>query len=243
MNLAATLVLLSATASAEVTRLGLFKAAVSDAEPPESEERSASVGVFYGEPWPRHHAGRDDSNRTEAVAKMIAAEVGDGVEATLFEDMPEGFDFSEFDSIIVGAPTYNTGEAFKRSSTGWDEWLYDTLPNIDISGKNVAVFCTGKAAYLDREGGYPENFGDVAGELYDRFAEKGTTVFGFTSTEGYNPFTASKAIRNGKFVGQVFDQKSQEELSPGRAKNWVAQLREEGFFTVGGDISSSTSHD
>ena len=135
----------------------MYKATVGDAAPPQSEERPANVGIFYGEPWPRHHAGRADSNRTEAVAKMIAAEVGDGQEVTLFEDMPDGFDFSEFDSIIVGSPTYNTGETFKRSNTGWDDWLYDELPNIDISGKNVAVFCTGKQAYGDNmEKGYPE---------------------------------------------------------------------------------------
>ena len=73
------------------------------------------------------------------------------------------------------------------------------------------------------------------GEIYDKFAERGATMFGFTdanhdpSTGGYN-FTHSKFVRNGQFMGKMFDQKSQEELSPGRATEWVAQLRDEGFF-------------
>ena len=57
---------------------------------------------------------------------------------------------------------------------------------------------------------------DAAGELYDRFAEWGCTMHGFTSTEGY-AFAKSKAERDGQFVGRMFDQKNQAELSADRA--------------------------
>merc|ERR1719401_2812600 len=80
-----------------------------------------------------------------------------------------------------------------------------------------------------------QNFGDAMGELYDRFAEVGATIFGATPANrdfengGYN-FTKSKFERNGQFMGMMFDQKIQPELSPDRAANWVQQLRDEGFF-------------
>ena len=41
-------------------------------------------------------------------------------------------------------------------------------------------------------------------------------MFGFTSTEGYS-YTKSKAERDGRFIGQMFDQKNQADLSEDRA--------------------------
>ena len=41
-------------------------------------------------------------------------------------------------------------------------------------------------------------------------------MFGSTSTDGYS-YTSSKAERDGQFIGQLFDQKNQEDLSEARA--------------------------
>ena len=41
-------------------------------------------------------------------------------------------------------------------------------------------------------------------------------MFGFTSTDGYT-YTKSKAEHDGQFIGQIFDQKNQEDLSENRA--------------------------
>ena len=57
---------------------------------------------------------------------------------------------------------------------------------------------------------------DAAGELYDQFKKAGCNMFGFTSTEGYS-YTASKAVRDGQFIGQMFDQRNQKDLTEGRA--------------------------
>jgi len=54
-------------------------------------------------------------------------------------------------------------------------------------------------------------------------------MMGFTSTDGYD-HSSSKAERDGKFVGLLCDEDNQSELSEGRANDWVAQLKEEGFF-------------
>merc|ERR1712176_1321629 len=74
---------------------------------------------------------------------------------------------SGLDSIIVGAPTWHTGEDEQRSGTEWDTWLYDTLPNLDLNGQNVAVFGCGDQA------SYSEYYCDAAGELYDLFSAAG----------------------------------------------------------------------
>merc|ERR1712085_211092 len=113
------------------------------------------------------------------------------------------------DSLIVGAPTWNTGADEQRSGTSWDDWLYDNLPNVDVSGKKVAIF--------------------GVGELYDLFTAAGATVYGMTSTDGYE-HAESKAEVDGKFVGLMCDEDNQYDMSEDRTKAWVAQLKDEGFM-------------
>jgi len=164
--------------------------------------------------------------RTEAAADILSATTGIeaiNIQADGREAPPLVENFHDCNSIMVGTPTYNTSSVFYRSETNWDAWLYEVLPTLDISGKNVAVFCTGDQDHYD------EYFCDAAGELYDRFAERGCNMFGFTSTDGYS-YTKSKAVRNGQFIGQMFDQKNQADLSEERANAWVEQLQGEGFF-------------
>lgn len=160
------------------------------------------------------------TGNTETVAQYIADAAGNG-------DIQEIGDASEaevagFDGLIIGAPTWHTGADEQRSGTSWDDFLYDTLPNIDLEGKNVAVFGMG-----DQEG-YGDNYCDAAGELYDLFEAKGCKMFGLTSTDGYN-HSDSKAERDGKFCGLMMDEDNQYDLSEDRAKAWVEQLKSEGF--------------
>ena len=54
-------------------------------------------------------------------------------------------------------------------------------------------------------------------------------MFGLTATEGYE-HTESKAELDGKFVGLMCDEDNQYDLSEGRAKAWIEQLKGEGFF-------------
>lgn len=128
------------------------------------------------------------------------------------------------DCIIVGAPTWHTGEDECRSGTAWDEWLYDTLPNLGLEGKKVAIFGCG-----DQQS-YSDYYCDAAGELYDQFTAAGAKVYGMTSTEGYEHVESKAEVEDGKFCGLMFDEDNQYDMSEDRAKNWVAQLKEEGFF-------------
>ena len=144
----------------------------------------AKVGIFYS----------TSTGNTETVAGYIqeAASVDSIID---IGDAKES-EIAECDSLIVGAPTWHTGADSERSGTAWDEWLYNTLPNLDVGSKNVAIFGVG-----DQQS-YCDNFCDAAGELYDLFSAKGCKVFGMTSQEGYD-HVESKAVVDGKFCGYV----------------------------------------
>merc|ERR1712130_838543 len=161
-------------------------------------------GVYYS----------TSTGNTETVAQYIADAAGCSIEdiGDASEDEVKGYD-----SLIVGAPTWHTGADEQRSGTAWYDFLYYTLPNIELDGKNVAVFGVG-----DQQG-YGDNYCDAAGELYDLFEAKGCKMFGLTSTDGYT-HTDSKALVGDKFCGLMFDEDNQYDMSEDRAKAWVEQL-------------------
>ncbi|GMH48339.1 hypothetical protein TrVE_jg9370 [Triparma verrucosa] len=175
----------------------------------------AATGVFYS---------TMTGNTETCGGHIVEALKGAGVDASDLTDIGDADGVDGYDSLIVGAPTWHTGADSERSGTAWDEWLYNTLPSLDLSGKKVAVFGCG-----DQEG-YADNYCDAAGELYDQFKAAGATLVGLTSTEGYNHVESKAEIEAGKFCGQMFDEDNQYEESEGRAKNWVDQLKGEGMF-------------
>lgn len=169
------------------------------------------VGIWYS----------SSTGNSETVASYISSAAG----VSDYNDIGDAknSDIEEADCLIVGAPTWHTGADEQRSGTSWDDWLYDTLPNLDIKGKKVAVFGVG-----DQQS-YGDNFCDAAGELYDLFKSAGAVMHGSTSIDGYD-HQESKAIYDGKFCGLMCDEDNQYDLSEERAQNWVTQLKEEGFF-------------
>lgn len=90
----------------------------------------ASAGLFYS----------TQTGNTETVAGYLADATG--LEMKDIGDVKDS-EIAELDTLIVGAPTWHTDSETERSGTEWDSWLYDTLPNIDVKGKNVAVFGCG----------------------------------------------------------------------------------------------------
>jgi flavodoxin I len=171
-----------------------------------------STGLYYS----------TSTGNTETVAEYIANAAG--VED--WKDIGDADDaeVAGHDSIIVGAPTWHTGADSERSGTSWDEWLYNTLPNMDFSGKKVAIFGVGDSS------GYGDNYCDAAGELYDCFTEKGAKVFGMTPSSTGFDYTESKSVRGDNFVGAVFDEDNYGDESESRANAWVEQLKSEGFM-------------
>lgn len=149
------------------------------------------------------------------VAGYITAATG--LEAFDVGDV-EGSYIEGADCLIVGAPTWHTGADEQRSGTSWDDFLYGTLTELDLSGKKVAIFGVGDSS------SYADNFCDAAGELYDCFTKQGATVVGAVGTDDYD-FIESKSTRDGKFVGMMFDEDNEDDKSEGRANAWIEQVR------------------
>ena len=185
----------------------------------------AKVGIFFG----------TSTGNTESVADMIAAELGDDAEGPFDVDTLDGpvkDVFGKYDALIVGTPTWNTGADTERSGTGWDELYYTSMPEMNMQSKNVAVFGLG-----DQES-YAENYADATGELHDVFQGLGCEMKGYTSQEGYE-HEDSKAIRGDLFCGLLCDAINQEELSEERVKNWIVQLKEEGFLEGSSSVTAA----
>ena len=185
---------------------------------------AAKVGIFFG----------TSTGNTETVADLIAAEFGNDAEGPFEIDSLQGSiakTFHEYDALVVGTPTWNTGADTERSGTGWDEVYYGEMQDLKLQGKKVAVFGLGDQV------SYTENYADATGELHDVFENLGCMMMGYTSQEGYE-HESSKAIRGEKFCGLLCDEINQDDLSPERVVNWVAQLRSEGFLD-GGSVNAS----
>jgi len=170
-----------------------------------------STGLYYS----------TSTGNTETVAGYIADAAG--VEAKDIGDA-DSDEIMGHDSIIVGTPTWHTGADSERSGTDWDEWLYETLPELDMNGKKVAIFGVGDSA------GYGDNFCDAVGEVYDCFKGRGAEIVGMTPSDDGFDYEASKSVQGDKFVGAVFDEDNYGDESEDRAKAWVEQLKSEGFM-------------
>ena len=83
------------------------------------------------------------TGNTETCAGYIAAETG--LEAADIADVSDD-DIAGADALICGAPTWHTGADEQRSGTEWDSFLYQRLPNLDLSGKTIAIFGLGDQA-------------------------------------------------------------------------------------------------
>lgn len=187
---------------------------------------AGKIGIFFG----------SSTGATEGVADLIAAEFGDDAEGPFEIDVIQGSvakKFGDFDALVVGTPTWNTGADSERSGTGWDEVYYGEMQDLNISGKKVAVFGLGDQI------SYSENYADASGELHDVFEDLGCTMIGYTSQDGYE-HDESKAIRGDNFCGLLCDEVNQDDLTEERVQKWVAQLKIEGILD-GGSAASTTS--
>ncbi|BAU63541.1 flavodoxin FldA [Stanieria sp. NIES-3757] len=167
----------------------------------------AKIGLFYG----------STTGKTEIAAEAIQSAFG-GEDVVALHEISDvsASDFADYDCIIIGCPTWDIGEL----QSDWDGFYQDELDNIDFNGKKAAYFGTGDQI------GYADNFQDAMGTLEEKIASLGGKTVGYCSTDGYE-HEASKAEKNGKFVGLALDEDNQSELTDERINEWVAQLKNE----------------
>ncbi len=165
------------------------------------------IGMFYGS--------------TTGNTGQIAEEIRDGFGEDLievFEDVAD-VDTEEmlgFDVLILGIPTWDIGEL----QSDWGVH-YDDLDGHDFTGTKIVMFGVGD------QDGYPDNFLDAMGMLYDALLARGATGgIGFWPTEGYG-FQFSKAQKGDKFCGLGVDEDNETDLTPERVATWCAQVKSE----------------
>jgi len=81
---------------------------------------AGKVGIFFG----------TSTGSTMGVADMLVAAFDDDAEGPFEIDSIQGSvakKFAEYDALIVGTPTWNTGADTERSGTGWDEIYYGEM--------------------------------------------------------------------------------------------------------------------
>lgn len=166
----------------------------------------AKVGLFYG----------STTGKTEAAAEEIQSALGgeDIVELHEIADVSE--EFANYDCLIIGCPTWDVGEL----QSDWEGFYDEELDSVDFSGKKVAYFGTGDQV------GYADNFQDAMGILEEKISSLGGTTIGHWSTDGYE-HEASRAEKNGQFVGLALDEDNQSELTEARIQEWTTQLKSE----------------
>ena len=168
----------------------------------------AQVGLFFG----------SNTGKTRKVAKMIKKKFDDDImDAPLNVNRTDADAFAAYEYLIIGTPTLGDGELpgldADCEAESWAEFL-PKLEDTDFTGKTIAIFGLGDQV------GYPDEFLDAMGELYDFFSERGARCIGAWPTEGYE-FNESKAVRNGKFVGLALDLDNQSGQTEERLNVWL----------------------
>lgn len=174
----------------------------------------AKTGIIFG----------TDTGKTRKVAKQIYKMLDDqSVAKPININRCSIDDLLAFDNLIIGTPTLGEGAlpglSVDCESESWEE-IAAQLEEADFTGKTIALYGLG-----DQEG-YPDEFVDALGELYDIFSTAGATIIGRWPNSGYE-FTTSSALDGDEFVGLVLDQDNQSSLTESRLTQWLSSIKPE----------------
>lgn len=172
----------------------------------------AKTGIIFG----------TDTGKTRKVAKQIYKLLDDqSVAKPININRCSIEDLLQYDNLIIGTPTLGEGAlpglSVDCESESWEEVVAD-LESADFSGKTIALFGLG-----DQEG-YPDEFVDALGELYDIFSEAGATLIGRWPNVDYQ-FNNSTALDGDEFVGLALDLDNQSNLTDERVTKWLSMIK------------------
>lgn len=163
------------------------------------------IGLFFG----------SDEGNTESVAYRIQSHFNDAeIDVRDIADVTQ-LDFSNYQLMILGIPTWDFGQI----QSDWEEF-WDDLKEIDFAGKTVALFGLGD------QFGYADYFLDAMGMLHEVLINNGAQIIGHWPAEGYD-FEESKAFdkKTNHFVGLALDEDQQEELTDVRIQQWCEKIK------------------
>lgn len=170
------------------------------------------IGIFFG----------TDTGTTRLIAKKMAKKLGaDIVSKPLNVNRISINDLLEYDSLIMGTPSYGEGD-LPGIDTGvkdgsWQEFI-PQFDGVDLTGKTIALYGLGNQEK------YSDRFASSLYKLYEVFSNCGATIIGDWATEGYE-YEFSKAEMNGRFVGLVIDNNSQGMMTESRINDWLEQVK------------------
>ena len=168
--------------------------------------KNNKVALIYG----------SDTGSTEYISEIIAEKLA--LENLDFKDVVtmKPPDFAEYDTMIMGIPTWYIGEL----QTDWDDF-FEEFKTIDFTGKKVAFYGLGD------QYGYPDNFQDGLGILAEVVLDNGGELYGYWPNEGYDFNESLGVAPNGMFYGLALDEDNQRDESNDRIEKWVNQIKEE----------------
>ena len=134
------------------------------------------AAVYYG----------SSTGNTQDVAKLIAQKLEI---SNVYDVASAKADFAAYDVLIFGSSTWGIGDL----QDDWEGFI-SKLKSADLSGKKIAIFGCGDSA------SYNDSFCDAMAKIYNEINDKGCTIIGKTSTDGYS-FDSSEAVIDGVFVG------------------------------------------
>lgn len=162
-----------------------------------------TIGIFYG----------SSSGNTEGVAQQIQKAFG-ADNAQLFDvSKAKKEDLEKFDNLILGTSTWGFGDL----QDDFDGFMKQ-LEAADLNGKVVALFGCG-----DQES-YSDTFVDGIGIVWQALQNRGCTIVGETSTDGYT-HSSSQAEVDGSFVGLAIDENNQGDQTADRIGVWVESIK------------------
>lgn len=156
------------------------------------------TGIFYG----------STTGVTEGIAQKVGQLLGADIMNASEIDKVDVYDF-----VIFATSTWGMGDL----QDDWQEAL-DILKTKNLTGKKVALIGVG-----DQES-FGDSFVDGIGTIYEEIKDKGITLVGKTSVDGYS-FSNSKAVTDDEFVGLVIDENNQSDLTEERINNWIEKVK------------------
>lgn len=174
------------------------------------------IGIFYG----------SSTGNTEMAANKIKAELGELIPDAV-RDVAKAApaELAEYDVLLLGCSTWNIGEM----QDDWADFL-PKLDQVDLTGKKVAMFAMGDAV------GYPYNFLDALGELWQKVESRGASLIGVWPTDGYDFHESTGMFDEGHFLGLGLDEDNEPGMTDDRIHGWLLQLVQELGFDVGAEV-------
>ncbi|WP_320667655.1 flavodoxin FldA [Prochlorococcus sp. MIT 1307] len=168
-----------------------------------------AVGIYFA----------TTTGKTEDIAERLHSFLPSAEAPKDLADVSDLLEFTSYEGIICGIPTWNTGADSERSGTAWDSML-EEIGELNLNGTKVALFGLGDSST------YTENFCDAMEELHSYFVKSGAEMVGYVSKSNYT-FEESKSLIGDLFCGLPLDEDSESDMTDERLENWCNQLKKE----------------